>query len=64
MCTHVNEIYSFHNLGEPDPESEGQRRKKQNRQQQRNNYCLENRPSLQASCRAKHWQAGGPGTAA
>lgn len=40
MCVHVNDIYSFNNLGKPNLEYEGQRGKKEN-SQQRNNYLLE-----------------------
>lgn len=41
MCIHVSDIYSTHNLGKPNPEYEGQRRKK--KCQHRNNYFPEHR---------------------
>lgn len=30
MCMHVNDTYSFHHPGKPNPEHEGQSRKKEN----------------------------------
>lgn len=58
MCILVRDIYSTHNLGKPNPEYEGQRRKKKNVNIETiTSRSTEILPSRQAG-KVEYWQAG------
>lgn len=59
MCMHVNDIYSLHNPGKPDPEYEGQRRKKENSIEKQ--LLPESTEILlcRQAVKVGNWQAGG-----
>lgn len=57
MCIHVSDIYSTHNLGKPNPEYGGQRRKKNVNIETITSQSTEILPSRQAG-KGQYWQAG------